>query len=75
MTLSQNRAKAVLEYCYLIVKSNKSFLRDRLRANGMAYSDMIMTNNQENKKKSQRVEFKIVGKSEDKIAEIVEELR
>ena len=75
MTLSQNRAKSVLKYCYLISKSHKSFLRNTLRANGMAYSNLIMLNGYEDKKKSQRVEFRILTKSEEKISEIIEELK
>jgi len=75
MALSQNRAKSVLEYCYLISKSHKSFLRKKLRANGMAYSNLIIVNGHENQEKSQRVEFRILTKSEEKIGEIIEELK
>jgi len=76
MSLSQDRAKSVLKYCYSISPQNhKAFLRKKLRANGMAYSNLIIVNGKENKKKSQRVEFRVLTKSEEKMSEIIEELK
>ena len=75
MSLSQNRAKSVLEYCYQTGKNHKPFLRKKLRANGLAYSNLIFTNNKEDIEKSRRVEFKVVTKSEEKITQIIEKLK
>ena len=77
MSLSQNRAKAVLEHCYNITHSpvDKKLLEKVFRANGMSFSNLIIDSGKENVQASQRVEFKILTKSEEKIYEIIEKLQ
>lgn len=77
MSLSQNRAKSVLAYNYNITNSanDKVFLEKVFRANGMSFSNLITKNGQENIRASQRVEFKVITKSEEKIYEIINKLQ
>ena len=77
MSLSQNRAKAVLEHCYVITHPtiDKKFLEKVFRANGMSFSNLIIDNGEENIQASQRVEFKVLTKAEEKIYEIIEKLQ
>lgn len=69
MKLSQDRANNVLTYTYSIkdevIDKTKEWLQSKLRANGMAFSNLIYEDNNKNiedKKRSQRVEFKVVTK-------------
>lgn len=69
MKLSQDRANNVLTYTYSIkdevIDKTKEWLQSKLRANGMAFSNLIYEDNNktiEDKKRSQRVEFKVVTK-------------
>ncbi len=41
----------------------------------MAYSNLILKNAREDSEKSKRVEFKVVTKSQEKITQIIEELK
>ena len=77
MSLSQNRAKSVLTYSYNITKSanNKAFLETVFRANGMSFANLIKKNGEENIQASQRVEFRVLTKAEEKIYEIIEKLQ
>jgi len=77
MSLSQNRAKSVLAYSYNITNSanNKVFLENVFRANGMSFSNLIKENEQENIQASQRVEFRVITKAEEKIYEIINKLQ
>ncbi len=69
MNLSQKRASNVLAYCYSledshILKSTK-WLQKNLRANGMAYSNLLYKDDnktKEDKERSRRVEFKVMLK-------------
>jgi len=69
MKLSQNRAFAVLSYCYNlddnITKGNRPWIEKYFRANGMAFSQI------EKGEKARRVEFTIQMKSEDKVLKIL----
>lgn len=69
MQLSQKRAYAVLLFCYTLndeaVKTNRRWLEEKFRANGMAFSKNA------EKAQSRRVEFKVNMESEDKIYEIL----
>ncbi|MDF1879416.1 OmpA family protein [Sulfurimonas sp. SAG-AH-194-C20] len=69
MQLSQERAYEVLSYCYSldadVIKSNRPWLEKYFRANGMAYSKL------KDVRKSRRVEFSIVMKSEDSVYKIL----
>lgn len=77
MSLSQNRAKSVLAYSYNITNSinNKIFLENVFRANGMSFSNVIKENGKENIQASQRVEFRVITKAEEKIYEIINKLQ
>lgn len=67
MNLSQKRASNVLSYCYLlkdkIIIDNIKWIQTNLRANGMAFSNLLYKDKEEkiqDKEKSRRVEFKVV---------------
>lgn len=77
MSLSQDRAKSVLEYTYNITHSphQKKFLEDVFRANGMSFSNLIIEKGKENIRASQRVEFRVLTKAEEKIYEIIDKLQ
>ena len=76
MVLSQNRAKSVLAYCYKLSKENQKWLNGVFRANGLSYSKNILDKEgKEDIKKSQRVEFKVITKAEEKIFNIIETLK
>lgn len=75
MRLSQDRAKAVLEYCYRLksIEEEQSWLNHTLRANGLSYAKRIYNEDgTENFQRSQRVEFKVLTKAEEKIFNIIE---
>ena len=75
MELSQERAKNVLAYTYKITKSgDKEWLEGVFRANGLSFSTLIKANGEEDKRASQRVEFRVLTKAEEKIYEIIEKL-
>lgn len=77
MVLSQDRARSVLEYVYKITDSatSKRWLEKNFRANGMAFARLIVDDTGlENAQASQRVEFRVVTKSEQTVYEIIEEL-
>ncbi len=77
MSLSQNRAKSVLAHSYNITKStnDKEFLEQVFRANGMSFSNLIIEKGKENIQASQRVEFRVLTKAEEKIYEIIDKLQ
>lgn len=77
MLLSQTRARSVLEYNYGITKStpNKRWLEKVFRANGMSFSKLIISNDKEDVLSSQRVEFRVLTKAEEKIYEIIDKLK
>lgn len=77
MRLSQSRANNVLNYCYMIendfLKDQRKWMEEKFRANGMAYAKPIYNNDDEiDKLKSQRVEFKVLTKAQEKIYKIIE---
>ncbi len=76
MSLSQDRAKSVLEYSYNIthLSHRKKFLENLFRANGMSFSNLIIEKGKENILASQRVEFRVLIKAEEKIYEIIDKL-
>lgn len=77
MELSQNRSKSVLAYCFSIdnLSNSDNWLIQTLRANGMAFSKILKNDNgKENIQKSQRVEFKVLTKAEEKIYKIIEKI-
>jgi len=77
MELSQDRSKNVLAYCFSIkdVAKNDDWMIQSLRANGMAFSKVLYKENgREDMRKSQRVEFKVLTKAEEKIYKILEKI-
>ncbi|RLA73710.1 MAG: hypothetical protein DRG78_22075 [Epsilonproteobacteria bacterium] len=78
MALSQDRSKSVLAYCFSMNDVNQTsddWMIQSLRANGMAFSKVLYKNNgKEDTRKSQRVEFKVLTKAEEKIYKIIEKI-
>ncbi|PLW80800.1 hypothetical protein C0585_00720 [Candidatus Woesearchaeota archaeon] len=77
ISLSQIRAKKVLEYCYLLdlTNENKKWLTKVFRANGMAFAKLIFKDGFEDIEHSQRVEFRVITKAEEKIFKIIDTLK
>jgi outer membrane protein OmpA-like peptidoglycan-associated protein len=77
MRLSQNRARKVLNFTYKTTKlgRDRRWLEGHFRANGMSFSKIIKTQGKEDSQASQRVEFKVLTKSEEKINEIINKLQ
>lgn len=76
--LSQERAYAVLEYCYQLnpIVPLHEWLNTVIRANGLSHGIPIKdANNHEDIARSRRVEFKAVTKSQERILKIVQELK
>ncbi len=72
MELSQNRTRKVLEYILTNNKNNiDKWLIERLTANGLSSSKPILINNEENKEKSRRVEFRVRTNAEKRIVKIL----
>lgn len=60
MKLSQDRAYSVLDYCHKkIDPENKEWLQTTLRAIGMAFADPVKFGNNEDRKKTRRVDFRV----------------
>lgn len=76
MELSQNRTRAVLAFCLdgtQLTGENKSWLRDKLTANGLSSSKPVLkTDGSEDRSRSRRVEFRVRTNSETRIARILE---
>ena len=80
MKLSQGRTRSVLKYVLqipLIRQSQeiRNWLKLHLTANGLSSSKLITSNDIENKKESRRVEFRVRTKSEERIVNIIEEIK
>ena len=72
--LSQTRSFNVLTYCFKlsdITTAHKEWLTKILRANGLAFAKLIMESGVENPDRSQRVEFRVKTKAEEKIEKII----
>jgi chemotaxis protein MotB len=77
MELSQRRASSVLNFCYSLpeTESYKSWVIEKFRANGMAYSNPIRKESGKlDYDKSRRVELTVTTKATEKIYKIIEEL-
>lgn len=73
--LSQERAFNVLQFCFCLkeTEAEKEFLTKVLRANGLAFAKpKYNSNGKENYALSRRVEFRVITKTEEKIAKILE---
>jgi len=79
LKLSQARAKNVLIYVYsldkFMVNQNRNWLEKTLKANGLAFAHPLIINGYIDWNKSKRVEFKVITKSEEKIEEILKNLK
>lgn len=74
MALSQSRTRSVLSYVFLLpeVQNQRLWLKKHLTANGLSSSKLIYhRDGTENKRVSQRVEFKVKLNADDRIAEIL----
>lgn len=73
MQLSQDRTRSVLEYVMNLpqVSNQNEWLKSYLTANGLSSSKLIITNNNEDKEKSRRVEFRVKTNSEKRIVKII----
>lgn len=74
MALSQDRTRAVLEYCLMLpqVEANRPWIKANLTANGLSSSKPISVDGQENAEKSRRVEFRVKTNSEKQIVKILQ---
>lgn len=72
MRLSQDRARTVLQFVFQLsdARDQLGWLVPRVTANGLSSSRRIMTGDREDVVASQRVEFKVKTRAEDKLAEI-----
>lgn len=79
MKLSQERTTSTLEYIlqHNSIKKDIAWLRQLITANGLSSSRPVFKNNDKNiidELASQRVEFKIITNSEDKISQIAKSI-
>ena len=76
MELSQDRTRAVLNYCLAMIGDNqlKQWATYRITANGLSYSHLIYNNDgTENPDLSRRVEFRIRTNAEQQLEKIAKE--
>ena len=74
MKLSQDRTRAVLQYCFSLMKeSDVAWLMALVTANGLSSSHLILTNEGvENKDLSRRVEFRVRTNAEKQLEDIAD---
>lgn len=73
MELSQNRTRAVLEYCMGLMQPEQiDWAKNFITANGLSSSHPILTNGIENKDLSRRVEFRVRTNAEKQLEVITE---
>jgi outer membrane protein OmpA-like peptidoglycan-associated protein len=72
MRLSQERARSVLQYVFSLpdARDQLSWLVPRVTANGLSSSRRLMVGDREDYVGSQRVEFRVRTRAEDKLSEI-----
>ncbi len=77
MELSQARTRSVLEYTIMLpqVEKERSWLIERITANGLSYSQRVMEDGIENPNKSRRVEFRIRTNADEKMSQLEEKTR
>ncbi len=78
MELSQDRTRAVLNYCLRMENDpvKKEWAKQRITANGLSFSHLILDSlGNENVEKSRRVEFRIRTDAEKQLERIAEELK
>lgn len=74
MKLSQDRTRAVLQYCFsLMNEQDVEWLKGLVTANGLSSSHLILTKDgEENKDLSRRVEFRVRTNAEKQLEEIAD---
>ena len=74
MKLSQDRTRAVLQYCFgLMSEEDVMWLKGLVTANGLSSSHLIMTKDgEENKDLSRRVEFRVRTNAEKQLEDIAD---
>ena len=71
MKLSQDRTRSVLQYClFLLPRNEQRWAMQRITANGLSSSHIIIRNGKEDPRLSRRVEFRIRTNAEEKLEEI-----
>ena len=78
MKLSQGRTRSVLKYVLQTIGESqeiRDWLKLHLTANGLSSSKLITVNGIEDKRASRRVEFRVRTKSEERIVNIIEEIK
>ena len=71
MELSQNRTRAVLQYCLnMMQEKDMAWAKALITANGLSSSHLIMKDGQEDKELSRRVEFRVRTNAEKQLEEI-----
>lgn len=78
MKLSQGRTRSVLKYVLQTIGESqeiRDWLKRHLTANGLSSSKLITVNGIEDRKASRRVEFRVRTKSEERIVNIIEEIK
>ena len=71
MKLSQDRTRAVLQYCLGLMKpKDLSWAKRLITANGLSSSHPILRNGKEDKQLSRRVEFRVRTNAEKQLEEI-----
>lgn len=77
MELSQDRTRAVLQYCFSLMPDNDIvWLKGLVTANGLSSSHLILTKTgEENKNLSRRVEFRVRTNAEKQLEDIANKRR
>lgn len=71
MELSQNRTRAVLQYCLnMMSPENMEWAKALITANGLSSSHLIMKDGEEDKELSRRVEFRVRTNAEKQLEDI-----
>ncbi|WKN33795.1 OmpA family protein [Porifericola rhodea] len=74
MKLSQDRTREVLAYVLLLdqVKGKRNWIKNKVTANGLSSSKLVFTDeNEEDKVRSRRVEFRVKTNAEQQIVKIL----
>lgn len=73
MELSQNRTRAVLQYCFELMDNQQAqWTKNLITANGLSSSQPIIVNGKEDKNLSRRVEFRVRTNAEKQLERIAE---
>jgi len=73
MRLSQDRTRNVLKYALEVIKDEKlgQWVKERVTANGLSSSKVIMTNGYEDEDASRRVEFRVRTNAEEQMSNMI----